>query len=67
MSQEQMQPRTIQRACGGWLAVAPRGARFSIGTTGPTEQEAIARFHLAWAEWSKLLDNAADRSQDPAQ
>ena len=57
-------PNTIRRANGGWLAVAPPGARFKIGTTGSTEQEAVERFQAAWREWTETL-GADQRTRSP--
>jgi hypothetical protein len=37
-------PVMIERACGGWLAVAPDTAVLRIGTTGATKEEAANRF-----------------------
>lgn len=56
MVQSAVVPMTIRRANGGWLAVAPPGARFKIGTTGETEQEAVDLFQIAWREWTETLD-----------
>jgi hypothetical protein len=34
---EGVQPNLIRRTCGGWLAVSPSSADFSVGVTAPTE------------------------------
>lgn len=49
-------PKVIKRKCGGYLAVAPRGARFGIGVTGDTEQEAHFLFIQAYRQWTETLD-----------
>lgn len=51
-----LRPRLIRRTGGGWLAVSPRGACFSMGVTAPTEQEAIDEFRYAFCRWLEILD-----------
>lgn len=55
--EERIAPRVVPRACGGWLAVSPRWARFSVGVTGQTEEEARDRFHSVFARWVSLMED----------
>jgi hypothetical protein len=52
-----VEPHTLRRTGGGWLAVSPSGARFSIGVTGPTEDEARERFCFTWNKWLETLSD----------
>lgn len=63
--QESERPDTIERECGGWIAVAQRGAPFRIAVTASTEDEAIDRFRVAHAKWAAALDPAARSTDDP--
>jgi hypothetical protein len=63
MRDEKLMPMVKHRACGGWLAVAPPGSRFSIGTTGETEQEAITNFRTAWDRWTQIVDGGAQEEK----
>lgn len=49
-------PKMIKRKCGGYLAVAPRHARFVIGVTADSEQEAHILFIQEWHRWEEILD-----------
>lgn len=60
-----VQPKTSNRATGGWLAVSPPDAQFRIGTTGQTEQEAIDRFFEAWRKWTDALNDSARDKAEP--
>lgn len=51
----QVEPDVIERACGGWLAIAPRAIGFSIGVTAPTEVEARAKFGFVLVRWLELV------------
>jgi hypothetical protein len=53
----EIKPRLLPRECGGWLAVSPVWARFSIGVTGATEEEAQDRFRSEFAIWVSLVDD----------
>jgi photosystem II stability/assembly factor-like uncharacterized protein len=48
-------PDVVRRLCGGYLAISPKGALFSIGTTGATAEEARDRFCLATRRWLEIL------------
>lgn len=54
-----VKPRIIQRSNGEWLAVAPKSARFSIGVTAPTQDQAGEKFRSVYNEWVSLLDEKA--------
>lgn len=56
-----VRPKTSTRRGGGWLATAPRGAKFAIGTVGETEQEATERFYRAWEKWENTLNGVSER------
>jgi hypothetical protein len=47
-------PDLIRRTGGGWLAVAPKGAIFSIGVTAATQEEARENFCSAFARWIEI-------------
>lgn len=49
-------PRMIKRKCGGYLAVAPRDARFVMGVTADTEQEAHILFIQEYRRWTETID-----------
>lgn len=51
-----VQPHLIRRTGGGWLAVSPKHARFLIGVTGTTEDEARDKFNVAYMQWIELRD-----------
>jgi hypothetical protein len=53
----EMSPEVFQRACGGWLAVAPKSALFKIGAVGATAEEATANFEMAWGRWVQIAGN----------
>jgi hypothetical protein len=50
-----MEPELIARECGGWLALAPKGAAIRIGVTGATEIEAREKFSLSLDRWIENL------------
>jgi len=50
-------PVIRRRECGGWLANSPSAARFRIGVTAQTEQDAVGLFQMAWRDWSETLAN----------
>lgn len=49
-------PKLRRRKCGGWLAVSSKEARFQIGVTADTEQEAHILFIQAYRRWGEILD-----------
>jgi hypothetical protein len=51
-----IRPDIIKRTCGGWLAVSPRRARFRIGVTAATEDEAKENFRFAFGRWLELAE-----------
>lgn len=52
-----VKPVLIERECGGWLAITPRGWPLSIGVTAPTSGEAEQEFSAALDRWSKIEEN----------
>jgi hypothetical protein len=52
-----IQPDLVRRTTGGWLAVAPKGAKFPIGVTAPTAEEAQERFRSSYNSWLLLLES----------
>jgi len=48
-------PVLVHRSCGGWLAVAPKGAFLSIAVTAPTEDDARNEFRTELAKWVRIL------------
>ena len=51
-----IRPDLIRRTGGGWLAVAPKGAKLPIGVTALTAEEAQHRFCSAYQQWLSLLE-----------
>jgi hypothetical protein len=51
-----IQPDLVRRTSGGWLAIAPNGAKFPIGVTAPTAEEASERFRSSYVSWVQLLE-----------
>jgi hypothetical protein len=51
---ELVTPNLIRRTGGGWLAVAPSGALFSIGVTASTESEAREKFRFEYNRWVEI-------------
>lgn len=49
-------PKVRRRACGGWIAVSPRGTGLSLGVTAYTKEEALERFGFVLARWLAILD-----------
>ena len=54
-------PRTIPRACGGWLAIAGPTGKFRIAVTGGSEDEAIAAFARTQARWNEIVESDRNR------
>lgn len=52
----EIRPNLIRRTGGGWLAVAPTGAVFSLGVTAATEEEARAKFRSVYSRWIEILE-----------
>ena len=50
------EPRLIERMCGGWLAVSPRGSSLKIGVMGDTEDAARGAFAAAIQQWRTILN-----------
>jgi hypothetical protein len=48
-------PDICRRACGGWLAIAPNGAKLSVGVTAATAEEARAIFRTTVERWIEIL------------
>ena len=59
---DEVRPRLIRRATGGWLAVSPDWARFLIGITADTESEAIDQFRASYARWVSIADDTVQES-----
>ncbi len=45
------EPEIIPRACGGFLAIAPKYAAFRIGVTAQTEAAVRDKFFTSYAAW----------------
>ena len=50
----QVSPVLIERRCGGWLAVTPRGWPLGIGVTADTKPAAEKRFQEELERFSKI-------------
>lgn len=57
----EIRPRLTERACGGWLAVAPAEAAVHLGVTGQTENEARENFLRSFDRWKEIL--ATDKAE----
>lgn len=55
MSVETESPRLVQRHCGGWLALAPEGARLRIGVSADSSEAAQEMYQAAVGEWQATL------------
>lgn len=55
-------PQLIERACGGWLALAPHESPVHIGVTADNEGAAREALAAALKEWDRLLGAAAGGS-----
>lgn len=51
-----VKPHIVERACGGWMAMTPRGWPLSIGVTAETETEAREAFDAALARWARIAE-----------
>jgi hypothetical protein len=51
----EIEPNLMRRSCGGWLAVAPKDAIFSIGVTAPTANDAREQFCSTILRWLEIL------------
>lgn len=61
-----VRPDLIRRTGGGWLAVAPKDAIFSIGVTASTDDEALEKFSFVFARWVEILAmKALDVPKEP--
>jgi hypothetical protein len=51
----EIHPDLVRRACGGWLAVAPRRALVSLGVTAETQEDASEKFCFVYNRWIEIL------------
>ena len=58
------QPQLIERACGGWLARAPRESPVHIAVTADNEAAAREALASALKEWDRLLGVASAGTPD---
>jgi len=56
-----IQPDLFRRACGGWLALSPKGATLKIGVAAETAEEATEKFRSAFERSIQIL--TADRTK----
>lgn len=49
-----VEPKLVERACGGWLAITPRGWPLSVGVCGVTLEAARNDFAAALSRWSAI-------------
>lgn len=64
--QNSLMPRLVQRHCGGWLALAPRGVSLRIGVWADSEDAAREKYRTAVKEWQATLALGARSSEDSA-
>lgn len=57
-------PELIERACGGWLARAPRESPVHIAVTADDESAARNALASELSEWDRLLEAAASNPDD---
>lgn len=50
-----IQPDVVRRACGGFLATSPKGARVAIGVTADTQEGAVEKFCSVYNRWIEIL------------
>jgi hypothetical protein len=50
-----VEPELIPRECGGWIAIAPRGAAIRIAVTALSEPEAREKFANSMGCWVENL------------
>jgi hypothetical protein len=48
-------PRLVPRHCGGWLALAPKGASLRIGVWADSEEAAREKYRTALDGWQSTL------------
>lgn len=51
-----LNPDLVRRTGGGWLAIAPSGALFSIAVTASTESEAKEKFCSVYNRWIEIRE-----------
>lgn len=49
-------PVVIERRCGGWLAITPRGWPLGIGVTAQTKDEAETKFREELQRFSAIKE-----------
>ncbi len=49
-------PNLVRRTGGGWLAIAPPSALFSIAVTASTEDEAKEKFCSVYNRWIEIRE-----------
>ena len=53
-------PVLIERRCGGWLAITPRGWPLGIGVTAETKAEAEKKFEEELKRFSQIPEHPAE-------
>jgi hypothetical protein len=54
-----VEPVLIERRCGGWLAITPRGWPLGIGVTADTRDAAVMQFREMLERWKHIgVDDA---------
>jgi len=56
----QVGPVLIERRCGGWLAITPRGWPLGIGVTAETKAEAERKFEEELKRFSQIPERPAE-------
>jgi hypothetical protein len=52
---QEIRPKLIQRASGGWLAVSSSNCSLSIGVDASSKEEAIELFRSEFSRWLEIL------------
>lgn len=66
MACDSVEPLIVARQCGGYLAISPKHARFKIGVTAKSAEEAATLFSDTYREWEALLIEPAALNPPPA-
>lgn len=58
-----VKPVLMERRCGGWLAVTPRGWPLSLGVTAPSSDKAVTEFHAALDRWARISETGGNEEE----
>lgn len=55
---QRITPDLVRRTGGGWLAISPKDAIFTLGVTASTEDQAREKFRTVFHRWIEILESA---------